>query len=241
MTFPIGPAGLTMRTAGKTESPTDLRSGTVAAVTPYGLEVTIASGTVKNASHLSSYNPAVGDPVTLLRFENAWVVLGRPVGPGTASDAATPGLGAGTTLLAGMALSGTGATMASSTGSAVVVPRYGVTFFHPANHWVLLLCGFTRYSSVANDWMSINIRNASFLSAVVGGGEFVQAGNNFYAHFETIGVMIPPTPYGGSGSSYFVEVKRENGSGTSRIDDPSNRRGFMLALDMGDGSMVETK
>lgn len=237
MTAPI--SLMASKTADKTSGPTDIRTGYVVAVTARGIDVEVAGGLVPGVAHLDSYNPGVGDPVVLVRFQDAWVAMGRPVGPGTATDAATPGSAAGTTLLAGMALSGTGATMASSTGAVVVVPRYGVTFYHPPNHWVMLMVGFTWYSSTVNDWLSVTIANASFGSVAVGGSDFIQAGNNFFAHFESMAIVIPPS-FGAAGSSYFMQLRRENGAGTSRIDDVAARRGYMLALDMGDGSVIAT-
>src|ERR1041384_3661417 len=78
--------------------------GTVVAVTSRGIDVSVGTGLVPNIAHLQGYNPAVGDPVGMLRFEDSWVVLGRPVGPGTATDNVTPGSGLGTTLLGGVVL-----------------------------------------------------------------------------------------------------------------------------------------
>lgn len=243
MTFPAGISpisSMTRQVADGAAGPSDVRTGRVVAVTARGIDVEVAGGLVEGAAHLSSYNPAVGDAVALIRFRDSWLVLDRPVGPGTAADFATPGSGVGTTLLGGMALSGTGATMASSTGALVTIPRYGITIHHPLNHWVMIMAGFHWYSSVTNDWLTISIANASFGSVVVGGNDFIQAGNNFFAHFSTVCALIPPDPFGGQGSSYFTQLQRVNGAGTSRVDDIAARRGYMLAFDMGDVSVIGT-
>ena len=138
-----GPNPLTQATAQGLDGPTEIRTGTVTAVTARGITVAVAEGTVP-AAHLDSYAPAVGDPVAMAAFRDSWLALGRPVGTGTATDLVTPGSGAGPTVLGGMVLSGTNATMASSTGSFVTVPRYRCTYHHPANHQVMIWGGYAR-------------------------------------------------------------------------------------------------
>lgn len=245
MTTPVpglpfaGPRGLTAATAGLTDGGVAVQMGVITAVTSRGLTVARAGGTIEDVAHLSSYNPAVGDPVALVRYQDAWLVTGRPVGPGTTLDTATPGSAAGTTLLDGMALAGAGVSIATSTGAVVVVPKYGVTFYHPPNHWVLLLIGVSWYSSVVNDWLTLSIRN-SVTAARVFYTDKIQAGSNSFAQWETIGAMLPPS-LGGKGASYYMDLQRVAGSGTSRVDDNlPERRGYMLALDMGDGAVIRT-
>jgi len=235
----VGPRGLTSQASSATDAPTDLRSGIVVAVTSRGIDVDVASGRIVGAAHLASYNPAVGDPVALVRFQDAWLVLDRPVGPGTALDLATPGSGAGTNLLGGTVLSGTGATLASSTGTAVNVPRYRCTYYHPPGHQVLILCGVSWYSSVTADslwimlWDAVSGVQASIM-------DLNQMSNNFFGHFETFGAMLQPATFGGRKVDLYMQVQRAGGTGTSRVDDIAARRGFMIALDMGDGSILAT-
>lgn len=243
MTRPVGRTGAisaqSVAVASMTSGPSDLRTGTVVAVTSRGINVAVAGGLVENAAHLSSYNPAVGDPVALLRFQDSWLVLDRPVGPGTATDLATPGSGLGTTLLGGTVLSGSNTTMASTTGGPVTVPRYRCTYFHPPGHQVLILCGFTWYCSVAADTMEVMLFDA--VSGQQGGSMvFNQSSNNFFSRFETNGQMFWPQVFGGRKVDVYMQIQRLNGTGTSRIDDAALRRGYMVALDMGDSSVIAT-
>ena len=237
MTLPMaGPRGLTQATADALDGLAEVRAGTVSAVTSRGIDVQVAEGLIASAAHLDSYNPAVGDPVVCAVYRDSWTVLGRPVGPGTATDLATVGSGVGLTVLGGKVLSGGGATMASSTGSVVVVPRYGVSYHHPPGHWVLLLCGISWYSSVTNDWMSVALVNTQS-GAAVGSVELVQAGSNAFGHFETWSGMVPPA-YGGVRRDIHMTLQRISGTGASRIDDVAARRGYLVAVDLGDQSVV---
>lgn len=233
-----GPRTLTAQTAERTASPSDLRSGTVVGVSARGIDVRVAGSVVPDAAHLPGYNPAVGDPVAMLKFDDVWLVLGRPVGPATPLDNSVAGTAVGPSVLDAMALSGGGGTIATSSGSTVVVPRYGVTFFHPQNHWVLLLVGVSWYSSVANDMVKLQVLNTT-TGAVVGETELIMAGTVFFGRFEVFAAMVPPTQ-GGALASYYMTILRESGTGASRVDDVNARRGFMVALDMGDTSVVRT-
>lgn len=233
-----GPRGITSQTADRTEDPTDIRMGTVLAVTSRGVSVDVAGGLVADASHLNSYNPAVGDYVVLVRFRDAWVVQGRVVGPGTPTDLATAGSGVGTTLLTGCALTGSGATLASSTGSLVTVPRYRCTYYHPPGHQVLILGGASWYSSVLNDTMWIMLYDA-VTGVQMNLIDLTQAGTIAFGHFETFGAMMPPS-MGGRKVDLYMAIQRAGGTGTSRVDDAAGRRGYMVALDMGDSSVVAT-
>lgn len=233
-----GPGGLTTELASRTQSPSDLRSGTVVGVSARGIDVSVGGTVVPGAAHLPGYNPAVGDPVAMLKYDDVWLVLGRPVGPGTPTDNTGAGGAVGPSVLDAMALSGGGSTLATSSGSTVIVPRYGVGFFHPTNHWVLLLVGVSWYSSVANDMVKLQVLNA-VTGAVVGETELIMAGTVFFGRFEVWAAMVPPAQ-GGQGASYYMTILREGGTGASRVDDVAARRGFMVALDMGDTSVVRT-
>jgi hypothetical protein len=238
MTTPLSPRSLSGQTAAAIGSPSDLRSGTVAAVTSRGIDVTVAGGLVQNAAHLSSYNPAVGDPVALMRFQDSWLVLDRPVGPGTPVDLARPGTGVGATILGGTALSGTNTIMATSTGALVPVPRYRCTYHHPLGHHVMIMIGLTWYASVAGDTLEVSVWDA--VSALqVGSMVFQQSDNNFFSRFEASAQLIQPT-YGGKRVDLYLQVQRLNGTGTSRVDDAAIRRGYMIAVDMADTSVIAT-
>lgn len=239
MTLPlVGPRKLTFETAARTASPTEMRMGTVASVTARGVTVALAEGIVP-AACLDSYAPAVGDPVLMSNFQDSWTCLGRPVGTGTALDLATPGSAAGTTLLGGTVLSGSGATMATSTGSLVVVPRYRCTYFHPPGHQVLILCGVSWYSTSLNDAMWITLWDAQ-TGGQVSIMDLIQSGTVSFGRFETFGAMLAPGSAGGRKVDLYMALQRSGGAGTSRVDDVFDRRGFMVALDMGDSSVIAT-
>lgn len=238
MTLPFaGPRKLTTETAARTTAPTEMRMGTVSAVTARGVTVGVAEGFVP-ASCLDSYAPAVGDAVLMSRFQDTWTVLGRPVGTGTATDFATPGIAAGTTMLGGTALTASGVIMASSTGSLVPVPRYRCTYFHPPGHFVLVMIGLSWYCSVAGDTMEVSLWDAA-VAVQAGSMVFQQSDNNFFSRFEASGQMLPPS-FGGRKVDLYLQVQRLNGTGTSRVDDAAIRRGYMVALDMGDQSVIAT-
>lgn len=232
------PLQLTSKTAERTGTPSDIRTGTVAAVTSRGIDVTVGSGRVEGAAHLTSYNPAVGDTVTMIYYANSWVVLGRAVGPGTGTDNVTPGTGIGMTLLDGCVLSLTNTDMATSTGAEVTVPRYGVTFYHPTGHWVMIMMTYSWYSSVASDVLTVRLKE-SISGNTVASIDHIQAGVGNIGQFSTFALMMPPT-LGGAKRSYFLTVQRFSGTGTVRIFDPNTRRGSMLAYDAGDQAIIRT-
>lgn len=231
-------SGQSAQIAARTADPSDMRTGTVVAVTSRGIDVDVAGGLVPGAAHLSSYNPAVGDPVVMIRFQNSWVVLDRPVGPGTATDLATPGSGVGATILGGTVLSGTNTTMASSTGALVPVPRYRCTYYHPPGHNVMIWCGFTWYCSVAADTMEVSLWDAAS-TLQVGSMVFNQSSNVFFSRFESAGQLVPAS-FGGRKVDAYMQAQRINGTGTSRVDDAPLRRGYMIAVDMGPTSVIAT-
>lgn len=232
MTLPLG---LTLGTAERTGTPSDIRTGTVIAVTSRGIDVAVAGGVVEGAGHLTSYNPAVGDPVTMISYANSWIVLGRILGPGTPTDGASPGLGLGSTILDGVALSGTNTDIAVSTGSVVTVPRYAVSFFHPANHWVVLRLGYSWYSSVAGDVMQVKLNEPGGTSMLV---ETTQVTGGI-GNYSTFDIPLPPT-LGDAARSWTMTLQRVVGTGTTRVFDPPNRRGSLIAYDLGDQSMIRT-
>ena len=229
------PLLLTQKLAEATGAPSDIRVGTVAAVTSRGIDVALADGLIRDAGHLTSYNPAVGDPVTMISYANSWVVLGRVLGPGTPTDNASPGLGLGLTILDGCVLSGTGNDMALSTGSLVAVPRYGVSFFHPPTHWVMLLFSFSWYSTVAGDVVQVRLVEAGGTAYSVDNQQVVGGIGNF----ATMAFMVDPT-LGAAARSWSATVQRIGGSGTSRVYDPTARRGSLVAYDLGASSIIRT-
>ena len=230
-----GPRRLTAGTSERTNEPTDGRVGLVTAVTTRGLTVDVAGGVIDGVAHLSSYNPGVGDPVLLSRYRDSWTALGRPVGPGTPTDNSSPGTGIGSTLLDGMALSGSGATMASSTGALVPVPRYGVTYFHPAGHWVELRWNYSWFSTVANDVLIMRLVELGGTAVQI---EETQPGGGV-GNYASRAILVPPS-LGGARRTWSMTLQRFSGSGTSRVDDAAARRGSLLAVDAGDQAIIRT-
>lgn len=232
-----GPLGLTTATAAATGSPSDLRQGVVTAVTSRGIDVQVGNGLATDLAHLTSYNPAVGDTVVMMLFSNVWFVLGRPVGPGTPTDNATPGTGLGMTLLDGCVTSGTNADMATSTGAEVAVPRYSISFYHPANHWAMILMTYSWYSNVANDVLTVRVKEA--LAGTQASMDHIQPGVGNIGQFSTFALLTPPT-LGGAKRTYTLSVQRFSGTGTVRVFDPNTRRGSMFAYDTGDAGTIRT-
>lgn len=228
---------LAQAVAGFAGDPSDIRQGTVSRVTSRGIDVTVADGLVENAAHLTSYNPAVGDPVTMIRYADSWAVLGRLVGPGTATDYATPGTGLGMTLLDGCVLSGTNTDMATSVGAEVAVPRYGVSYNHPTNHWVMILMTYSWYSNVANDVLTVRVKEA--LAGTQASMDHIQPGVGNIGQFSTFALLVPPT-LGGVKRTFALSVQRFSGTGTVRVFDPNTRRGSMFVYDVGDAGTIRT-
>lgn len=230
-----GPSPLVSETVDKTASPSDLRMGIVSEVTTRGITVACSSGAVQ-AAHLGSYAPAVGDSVALMKTQDSWLALGRVVGSGTATDNLSGGSSAGVTVLAAMHTEDT-ATLASSTGSTVAVPRYSLTFYHPANHAVLILAGFVWLSTVSADWIIADLKENVSGSAV---GEFVQPiVSNSFGRFDTMSGLARPS-LGGTTRTYSMTMARLAGTGTTTIQTSSSRCGYMIALDLGDASLIPT-
>jgi hypothetical protein len=236
VTAPVGAKQLTAVTAAGIEAPTDMRMGTVAAVSARGVDVSVASGLIQSAAHLPGYNPAVGDPVAMARFQDTWLVLGRPIGPGTAVDNATPGTALATPLLDGMVLTQSGSILATSatTGSFVDVPRYGVSFYHPDNHWVRIDTTYTYFSTVNSDVIQVRVKELKS-NTTIGTVEHLQLqGSSWYV---TTSWVCPPS-LGGATRSYGLQVCRQFGTGNCRLEDHATRRGSMIAYDLGEDADV---
>jgi len=224
---------LAEQTAARTQAPTDLRMGTVTAVTAFGIEVDVGGGAV-SASHLDSYAPAVGHTVVLQRVLDAWVCLGRPVGSGTPTNGGAPGSGMGMTVLGGATLLGSG-TLASSTGAEVPVPGMSMTFFHPTGHTLLLVAGFAWTSTNSADWIVTRWRtDGGFLA-----GEWSEpVSSSAFLRFGQHLAVVPASLYSGRTRTYYFNFARLSGSGTTSIARNTNDASFVVAIDLGDSSLV---
>jgi hypothetical protein len=232
MTSP-GPLGLTRQTADKTESQSELRTGVVATVTSRGISVFISGGNI-DAAHLDSYSPAVGDTVALMKAQDSWLALGRVVGSGTPTNFASSGSAAGPTILAAMRTAGT-AALVSSTGSSVFVPKYSLTYFHPVGHEVLIMAAFSWNSTVSTDWILAD------LTEVVSGtgvGELTEAQiNPAFGRVHTVYGLVRDT-FGGAKRQINLTMARLTGTGTTTVSQFDVRPGYMIALDLGDKSVI---
>jgi hypothetical protein len=228
----MGPSRLTEQTAARTDAPTDLRTGTVTAVTARGIEVDVAGG-IAPASVLDTANVAVGDTVALLRTQDSWMVIGRPIGTGTPLDNLSPGSGAGFKILDAMITDGT-ADLATSVGATVTVPKYSLTFYHPPGHQVLIICGFAWYINSNDGWGINQILDLAGNQV----GEWVEP--TVSAAFGRYGVMWAPIldSLGGAQRTYYMRMARLAGTGTYFLQQGFAKRGFMVALDMGHTSLT---
>jgi hypothetical protein len=241
VTAPFPPAALSRslaeQTAQRTDAPTDLRMGTVTAVTAFGIEVDVGGGTV-TASHLDSYAPSVGHTVVLQRLLDAWVCLGRPIGSGTDQGGGSPGSGMGATVLGGATLGGSG-TIASSTGAEVACPGMSMSFFHPIGHTVLLVAGFWWASSNSADWIITRWRvNHPSGGGILLGEWSEPVVNSGFGRYGVHMAVAPPT-YGGPNRTYYLNMLRITGSGTTSISRNSGATSFVTAIDLGDSSLVK--
>jgi hypothetical protein len=82
VTAPIGAARLAQEVAEKTDRPSELRVGTVTAVTYSVVTCEVAGGTVE-ASRLASYMPAIGEPCVLMMVGDSWIALHSVYGAGS--------------------------------------------------------------------------------------------------------------------------------------------------------------
>jgi len=230
MTSPRGPSGLTQQTAAKTDNPSDLRTGVVSAVTSRGIEVQVAGGVIA-AAHLDSYGPAVGDSVALMKAQDSWLALGRVVGSGTPTDYTSGGSAAGPTVLDAFYTGGS-STLASSTGATVTVPKFSLTFYHPKNHVVALMWHFGWQSTVTTDWILINmVETVSGLTVGFLDEPIVSTFNR-----GTDGLGLLGTQFGGAKRNVVMTMSRLAGTGTTSVTE-GTPPGYMIALDVGDGSV----
>lgn len=228
-----GPGKLAQQTAEKTDGQSDLRTGIVTAVTARGITVAVAGGAV-TASHGASYAPAVGDTVALMKTLDSWIALDRIVGPGTPSDYTAPGSGMGPTVLAAMHTTGS-TTLASSTGLTVPVPKYTLTYYHPPGHSVLFLVFFTWISTVSADWIIADLTETTTASAV---GEFLQPQVNASFGRADLWSGLASEALGGAKRTVSMTMARLTGTGTTSVNQTNARPGYMIALDLGDKSVI---
>lgn len=211
----------------------DVRTGTVTAVTARGISVSVSGGSI-DAAHLDSYAPAIGDTVALTKTQDSWLCFGRIVGSGTATDSRSPGTGVGPSILAAMHTIGS-STLASASGSPVTVPRYTLTYYHPVGHSVLILAFFTWISTANGDWIIVDIGESVSGRGV---GEFVQP--QVSASFGRADMMtgLVPEDLGGAKRTVFMSMNRLTGTGVASINCTTARPGYMIALDLGDQSVI---
>jgi hypothetical protein len=149
------------------------------------------------------------------------------VAPGT-------GIGAGQAL-DGCVLSGTNTIIATSTGSSVTVPRYGVTYYHPPNHWVKLEWTYSWFATVASDTLQLRLVEAGGTIIQL---EHAQAAGGVGTYTTNTVLALPSL--GGAKRSWTMQLQRLSGTGTSRIEDQPNRRGSLVAYDLGDQAFIRT-
>lgn len=229
----IGPAGSTSETASKTDAQSDLRMGIVTAVTTRGITVNIGPE-VKDAAHLDSYAPAVGDPVALMKTQDSWLAIGRVVGPGNSTTLEGPGPAVGPSLLGGGIVTTTRST--STAAGPVNISGWDIDFWLPPNHAALIVTGLPYFGSVAGSV-------AQFTLVAVGVGQVAQlrrsaiSGN--IVQMETMtGVVMPSSV--GRAINVIAQLQFLSGTGTSNVAGFSVNPGYMFAMDLGDTSFMAT-
>lgn len=211
----------------------DVRTGTVTAVSARGITVAVSGGPV-DASHLDSYAPAVGDTVALAKTQDSWLALGRVVGVNTAVDQQSPGTGVGPSVLAAMRTSGS-ATLLSTTGTAAPVPRYTLTYYHPPGHTVLVLVGFAWISTASADWLIADLTETVTGTAV---GEITEPlVSSSFGRFASM-ASVAVDSLGGGRRTMTLTANRLTGTGTLSISANAARPGYMIVLDLGDKSVI---
>jgi hypothetical protein len=233
----IGPSKDVQETASKTDAQSSLRMGVVTAVTTRGITVAVGPQTV-DAAHLDSYAPAVGDPVALMAVQDTWLALGRVVGPGNPTDNSAAGPGMGPSLIAGgiVTLAGN-ATLATTTGATVAVPKYSQTYFHPANHVVLAVAGFTWQGSTAATIANFFLSEAT---TAIGYGLFRRTtGTAAIDQFDTVSGILPAS-LGGTVRRAILQVATQGGGTTTAKEGNGIGRGFLYLMDLGDASFMPT-
>jgi len=232
----IGPASSTTGAAARTDAQSDLRAGVVTAVTTRGVTVQVGAQSV-DAAHLDSYAPAVGDAVALLTFQDAWLALGRPVGPGTPTDLTAQGSGIGPGFLGATSLTGiSGGTLVSTAAGPADVPKYAQTYYHPPGHVIMVVCGVVWTASVTTASATFLIQETT-AATTPGFFRHVAGVTTDLCH---IVYGIIPATQGGQSSSVKLQVSATGGTITVK-DGIAAGRGFMYLLDLGDKSFVVTK
>jgi hypothetical protein len=229
----IGPAKSTTEVAGKTDAQSDLRMGTVTAVTTRGITVDVGAQTV-DAAHLDSYAPAVGDPVALMKVQDSWLALGRVVGPGNASDLSGVGPAIGPSLLGGGIVT---TSRTTSTGAGPVnISGWDIDFWLPPNHAALIVAGFPYFGSIAGSVGQMTL-------VVVGSGNIAQlrrtAVTANIAQMETLTGVIMPSSLGRA-IEVVAQLQFISGTGTSNVNGFTVNPGYMFAMDLGDTSFMAT-
>jgi hypothetical protein len=237
---PPGAANLTSKTQGKTENPSDLRVGTVSSVTSQGIGVDLATGTVF-ASHLDSYSPTIGDSVAMMKTQDSWVVMGRMIGSGTRAktDLTGPGPAFTGSTLAGFILNGSGATLATSTGSpgaTVDLSKFVLDYYHPPGHHVRCKVGFFWTGSTAATTLVMdfweNTTPTVFNQLVIVTGSVASSSNRWTdAEF-----ILDAARFGGAPRNINLALTTFGG-GTINVIDSSNR-GYLILEDLGDTSFI---
>jgi hypothetical protein len=198
----IGPAKSTTEVAGKTDAQSDLRMGTVTAVTTRGITVDVGAQTV-DAAHLDSYAPAVGDPVALMKVQDSWLALGRVVGPGNASDLSLLGGGIVTT-----------SRTTSTAAGPVNISGWDIDFWLPPNHAALIVAGFPYFGSIAGSVGQMTL-------VVVGSGNIAQlrrtAVTANIAQMETLTGVVMPSSLGRA-IEVVAQLQFISGTGTSNVN-----------------------
>jgi hypothetical protein len=229
----IGPTKSTTEVASKTDAQSDLRMGTVTAVTTRGITVDVGAQSV-DAAHLDSYAPAIGDPVALMKVQDSWLAIGRVVGPGNASDLSGVGPAIGPSLLGGGIVTTTRTT--STAAGPVNISGWDIDFWLPPNHAALIVAGLPYFGSVAGSLAQMTL-------LAVGIGQIAQlrrtaiTGN--IAQMETLTGVVMPAALGRA-INVVAQLQFISGTGTSNVNGFSTVPGYMFAMDLGDTSFTAT-
>ena len=228
----VGPSRTVTETAAKTDAQSDMRIGTVVAVTARGIDVAVAAGTVQSAGHLASYAPALGDSVVLIKVNDTWVVLNRIVGPGMATDGSSAASAIGPSFLGGGMVTTTAA--GSTAGAAINIPDYDISFWLAANHSALVIAGMPWFGTVAASVIQLML-NYVGVTQISQMRRTTITGSN--AVVETLsGVVMPASA--GRLVRVVGQVQFISGTGTANVNGFTVAPGYMVALDLGDTSFT---